>query len=92
MLAACFGMTIVPQTVQAQGRQVDMVHYFGTYYDAECLYRLANANRGLPDADYLVLMDQECLWNGVENPPSPGLPVKTIDSIDCTSVTCLRFY
>lgn len=90
ILIACSSILLLPQPLQAQGRQVDVVYYFGTAYDGACLYHLSSQYPDIPDDDYLVVMNEQCLWNGVENPSPPGLPVGTVDSIDCTSMSCVR--
>jgi hypothetical protein len=84
-------LSLLSQPAAAEwGRAEDIVTYKGIQYDGACLYYLATENEGVPDAQYEPLM-AGCLWNGVENPSSPGIPTAGPDTFDClSSMICVR--
>lgn len=91
---AISSVSMLSQGALAQGRKQDMVRYNGRMYDAGCLYGLSqnSASAGLSDEEYEELMNDTCIWTGVENPDLPPIPTGTVGSINCGSVSCIRLY
>lgn len=87
---ALSALTLLSQPAEGRGRFEDIVLYKNVQYDGACLYNLATRYAGLSDAEYEPKME-ECLWNGVENPPSPGIPIAT--TFNCmSSIPCVRVF